>query len=134
MFWQLIARLGCDLQPARLAMALSSLSGHHFLAFGWHLRRAANQLDGPTHRYFASDAREHELPCAGPVETPYEERVVPGLREVQMTVVALGRDTWSAVVAVPVLLEASWPCALGRQVEALTVSEQRGRDGVLWGA
>src|SRR3954469_15333364 len=117
-FWSLVDRIGPDLCMARLAMTLGSLPVRQALAFSWQAKLAASALATPAHRRWARTAREHRLPDPEhrlALVTPVSD-TAPLLEDLQLTEVALGRDAWSAVVAAPTLLEASWPVELGRQL------------------
>lgn len=120
-FWALISRMGPDLCPGRLTIAHGVLPEAQAAAFARQLERAAAELDTLAHRRFAREAAAHALPDA---ESRFRRPVpllgAPSMRELQHTVVALGRDAWAAVVAVPSLLAASWPVELGRHLLELS--------------
>lgn len=119
----MVASLGPELAPARLGMVLNSLSRSDLGEFCDCLTDAEDELDTDDHRTQAHTAYE----LAGSSHQPWawgapEEQPAADFAELQVTVVAHGRDAWCAVVAVPPLLSGGWPTNLGRQV-LLAVAE-----------
>ncbi|GAA3578203.1 hypothetical protein GCM10022197_39490 [Microlunatus spumicola] len=111
-FWSVVASLGPELAPARLALVLNSLTRADLGEFCAHLADAEGELDTRDHRSEAVTAFELE-PSRGR-RTEAEQRPAD-FEELQVTVVAHGLDAWRAVVAVPPLLSGGWPTGLGRQ-------------------
>lgn len=115
-FWSLVAALGPELAPARLALVLSSLSASDLGEFCACLADAEDALDTTDHRVQADAAFELDGTRVRRLGgTARHEQHSADFRELQVTVVAHGQDAWRAVVAVPPLLSGGWPTGLGRQ-------------------
>lgn len=116
-FWALVASLGPELAPGRLAMVLNALTPSDLGDFCDCLAYVEDQLD--THEHRAEARSAFELETSGTAvrgwSAPPEPRAVD-FEELQLTVVAHGQDAWRAAVAVPPLLAGGWPTGLGRQL------------------
>ena len=119
-FWSLIDRLGPDLNPARLTMALSTLAWDQVFSFRTTMTVMASALDSRSHQQHGLAAYEHAQDRPDADEAVAAPLVLAEFAELTMTVVALGHDAWSAIVAVPGLLAGSWPTGLGRQLVRVT--------------
>lgn len=123
-FWSVVAALGPEFVPARLAMVLNSLTPADLDGFCVCLDKAEAKLDTTAHRAQASAAYEISRDEDGNVEQASDERIAE-FHDLQATVVAHGVDTWRAVVAVPLLLSGGWPTGLGRQFVAAVAEAVR---------
>src|SRR4051812_34465955 len=96
-FWAVVASLGPELAPARLAVVLDALSRTDLDGFCGHLADAEDELDTPDHRAQAQAAYEIDRHRTGlHAGTAPEEQQPVDFGDLQATVVAHGRDAWSA--------------------------------------
>ena len=111
----MVESLGPELRATRLAMVLGALSESELDGFCRCLGRMQNDLDTVDHHAHAQDAFESRRQETARPWTCPDSPCKANLGDLQMTVVAHGRDAWQAVVAAPALMSGGWPTGLGRQ-------------------